>query len=159
MAEIRQYMEILLESLKKKKTILQKILEENEKQEKAIKENSDMEAFDRIVRDKRRLIWDLESLDSGFDSVYNRIKEELPAEKAAYKQEIAHMQELISEITALSVRIQATEQRNKQLVESYFAYAKGKIKQAKKSVRAANDYYKNMSRGGYGDSALMDQKK
>lgn len=159
MSEIRQYVEILLESLEKKKGLLQKIQKENIKQEDAIKNNSDIEIFDQAVTAKEQLISDLEILDNGFETVYDRIKEDLQASKEAYRSEISRMQQLISEITDLSVRIQTSEQRNRKLVDGYFAYTRGKIKQAKKSVRAANDYYKSMSRTNYVDSYLMDQKK
>ena len=77
MAEIKQYVEILLESLKKKKSMLQNILEQNIRQEEVIRNNCDMDEFDRTVKLKRRYIWELESLDSGFEKVYARIKEEL----------------------------------------------------------------------------------
>ena len=159
MIELRQYVKILVESLEKKKKILQALQEENKKQEEAIKKNSDTGEFDRIVEYKGQLIRELEILDNGFENVYNRIKDELLAEKAAYRNEIAAMQKLIEEIMGLSVSVQTTEQRNKQLVEGYFSYARGKIRQAKKSVRVANEYYKSMSRGGYSDSALLDKKK
>ena len=159
MAEIKQYVEILLESLEKKKRILQQILKENAEQEKAVKVNGSIEEFDRIVEKKGRLIFELENLDSGFDKVYNRIREELPNVRDSYREEIARMQRLISEITDLSVSISTSEQRNKQSVESYFYYARGQIRQSKKSVRSANDYYKNMRQINYIDPQLMDSKK
>ncbi|MBO5095145.1 MAG: flagellar export chaperone FlgN [Lachnospiraceae bacterium] len=159
MAETGQYIAILKESLEKKKEILQKLLQENEKQETAVKQNNDMEAFDRTVKAKSRLIRELNGLDEGFEKVYDRIREEFLREKDSYREEIAAMQRLISEITDLSVAIQASEARNQKLVEQYFAYTRGKIRQAKKSVRAASDYYKSMSRTHYVGSQLMDQKK
>lgn len=159
MAETGQYIVILTESLEKKKEILQKILQENEKQEEAVKQNGDMEAFDKTVTVKSRLIRELNSLDSGFEKVYDRIREELQTDQEAYRSEIVYMQKLIQEITDLSVAIQTSEKRNQKLVEQYFAYARGKIRQAKKSVRAASDYYKSMSRTNYVDAQLMDQKK
>lgn len=157
--EIGQYVRILIESLEKKRRILQALREENKKQEEAIKENSDMEEFDRIVTYKGKLIQEMQILDGGFENVYNRIREELVSEKASYKEEIETMQSLIAEIMELSVGLQVAEQRNKQLVEGYFSYAKGKIKQAKRSVRVASEYYKSMSRANYADSALLDKKK
>lgn len=159
MAEIKQYVDILLESLERKKDILQIIQKENIKQEEAIKKNSDLAAFDHIVENKSRFIAELELLDSGFEKVYDRVKEELPLAKDSFRNEIARMQQLISEITDLNVRIQASEQRNKQLVEQYFSYARSKIRQSKKSVRAANDYYKSMSQTNFVDPQLLDRKK
>ncbi len=158
MAEIKQYVDILLESLERKKNILQIIQKENIKQEEAIKKNSDLAAFDHIVENKSRFIAELELLDSGFEKVYDRVKEELPLAKDSFRNEIARMQQLISEITDLNVRIQASEQRNKQLVEQYFC-ARTRIRQSKKSVRAANDYYKSMSQTNFVDPQLLDRKK
>lgn len=157
--EIRQYVKILIESLEKKKRILQALQEENKKQEEAIKKNSDIAEFDAIVAYKEKLIEGIQVLDNGFENVYQRVREELISQKAVYREEIARMQTLISEIMDLSVSVQATEQRNKQLVENYFSYARGKIKQAKKSVRVASEYYKSMNRFNYGDSSLLDKKK
>ena len=133
MAEIKQYVEILLESLKKKKSMLQNILEQNIRQEEVIRNNCDMDEFDRTVKLKRRYIWELESLDIGFEKIY-------------------------ASITDLSVRIQASEERNKKLVETYFSYTRGKIRESKKSVRVASDYYKSMSGTNYTDARLMDRK-
>lgn len=157
--EIKQYVKILIESLEKKKRILQALQEENKKQEEAIKKNSDIAEFDAIVAYKEKLIDGIQVLDNGFENVYQRVRGELTSQKAVYGEEIARMQTLISEIMDLSVSVQATEQRNKQLVENYFSYARGKIKQAKKSVRVASEYYKSMNRLNYGDSSLLDKKK
>ena len=159
MAEIGQYVDILLESLRKKKSRLQRLLEENGKQEEAIKENSDTTVFDRIVQTKGCFIAELELLDSGFEKIYDRIRDGLSEEKAVFCNEIAQMKQLISEITDLSVSVQTSERRNKQLIDNYFSYARGKIRQAKKSVRAANDYYKNMSQTNFVDPQLVDRKK
>lgn len=157
--EVRKYVRILIESLEKKKRILQALQEENRKQETAIKQNSDLEEFDRIVAYKGQLIDEMQILDGGFEKVYDRIREEMILHKALYQEEIAAMQTLIGEIMELSVSLQAAEQRNKQLVEGYFSYARGKLRQAKKSVRAASEYYKSMNPTNYGDTALLDKKK
>lgn len=159
MAETGQYIAILTESLEKKKVILQKLLRENEKQETAVKQENDMEAFDKTVKAKSRLIRELNGLDDGFEKVYDRIREEFLRDKDIYREEIAVMQRLISEITDLSVAMQASEARNKKLVEQYFSYTRGKIRQSKKSVRAASDYYKSMNRMNYVGSQFMDRKK
>lgn len=159
MAETGQYIAILTESLEKKKVILQKLLQENEKQEAAVKQENDMEAFDKTVKAKSRLIRELNGLDDGFEKVYDRIREEFLRDKDVYREEISVMQRLISEITDMSVAMQASEVRNKKLVEQYFSYARGKIRQSKKSVRAASDYYKSMNRMNYVGSQFMDRKK
>lgn len=158
--EIRKYVIILLESLEKKKRILQALLEECKKQENAIKNNSDIEEFDTIVTYKGKLIDGIRVLDNGFEQVYERIGSELTAQNSLYREEILKMQTLISEIMELSVSVQAAEQRNKQVVENYFSFARGRIGHAKKSVRAASEYYKNMSGlNRYPDISMLDKKK
>jgi len=159
MAEIKQYLEILTESLEKKKALLQKLQAENTKQADAVRGEGDMDAFDKSVKMKGRLIRELNGLDRGFEKVYDRIREELPTGKTLYQEEIKRMQTLISEITELSMNIQASEQRNRQLVENYFSYTRSKIRQAKMSVKAASGYYKSMSNTAYAGPQLMDKKK
>ena len=68
----------------------------------------DPEAFDVVFDKKDELIKELEQLDRGFSTVYTRVKEELIGNKDAYKEEIAKMQALITEITDKSMNIQAT---------------------------------------------------
>lgn len=158
--EIKKYVIILVESLEKKKRILQALLEECRKQENAMKQNSDIEEFDAIVTYKGKLIDGILVLDNGFEQVYERIGKELTARNDQYRDEILKMQTLISEIMELSVSVQAAEQRNKQLVENYFSFARGKIKHAKKSVRVASEYYKSMSGlHHYSDLSMLDKKK
>ena len=159
MAEIKRYIEILTESLRKKKKILEDILEENEKQAGAIRGEESTEAFEATVTAKSKLLWDMEALDNGFETVYERVKEGLEDQKEKYKAEISEMQALISEITDLSVRIQASEQRNKKLAEGYFSGARRQIRESKKSVRAASDYYKSMSGSTDTGPRMVDQKK
>ncbi len=159
MAEIKRYIEILTESLRKKKKILEDILEENEKQAGAIRDEESMEAFEATVTAKSKLLWDMEALDNGFETVYERVKEGLEDQKEKYKAEISEMQALISEITDLSVRIQASEQRNKKLAEGYFSGARRQIRESKKSVRVASDYYKSMSGSTDTGPRMVDQKK
>lgn len=149
----------MIDSLEKKKDALIQILDANGRQEQAFRDKGDIDSFDAMVREKSILITRLESLDYGFDRVYERIRDELIAEKDKYTDSIATMQRLIKEITDISVKIQTSEQRNKSLVDGYFNYARGRIRSAKKSVRAANDYYKTMNNAGVGGSVLMDKKK
>lgn len=159
MADLQQYIDIMVDSLEKKKLALSQILDANLKQEQAFKENGDIDSFDAMVKEKGRLITRLESLDYGFERVYERVRDELIAGRSQYVDSIGYMQRLIKEITDLSVSIQTSEQRNKSLVDGYFAYARNRIRTAKKSVRAANDYYKTMSNSGVNESVLMDRKK
>ena len=100
--------QILVESLEKKSRVLDEIIKENEAQELMFKqEELDVEALDASADRMGALAEKLELLDEGFESVYDRIREELIKNKAAYRAEIKRMQELIAEITEKVVGINA----------------------------------------------------
>ncbi|MDE7429817.1 MAG: flagellar protein FliT, partial [Lachnospiraceae bacterium] len=106
--------QILVESLEKKSRILDEIMEENETQERLFKqEELDMEELDASTERMGELAEKLELLDEGFESVYERIRQELLENKSAYRTEIGRMQELIALITEKVVRINAARMRNK----------------------------------------------
>lgn len=156
------YVQIMLESLKKKEKILIKISEKNLEQ-KAIVEADDIsfEEFDRIIDEKAELIDQLDVLDRGFESLYEKVKTELQSDegKIKYKNEIACMQECIRNITEKSTSIQVQEQRNKQAIEAMFRNEKEKLKSGKISSRAAVNYYKTMNQTNYVSPQFLDKKK
>lgn len=156
------YVQIMLESLKKKEKILTKISEKNLEQ-KAIVEVDELsfEEFDRIIDEKAELIDQLDVLDRGFESLYEKVKAELQSDegKIKYKNEIACMQECIRSITEKSTSIQVQEQRNKQTIESMFRNEKEKLKSGKISSRAAVNYYKTMNQTNYVSPQFLDKKK
>lgn len=156
------YVQIMLESLKKKETILNTISEKNLEQ-KAIVEKEDLsfEEFDRIIEEKAELIRQLDVLDRGFESLYEHIKTELQSEegKIKYKNEIKEMQESIESISEKSASIQVQEKRNKQTIEAAFRSEKEKIKAGKVSSRAAVNYYKTMNQTNFVQPQFLDKKK
>ena len=156
------YVQIMLESLKKKEKILIKISEKNLEQ-KAIVEVDELsfEEFDRIIDEKAELINQLDVLDRGFESLYEKVKTELQSDegKIKYKNEIACMQECIRNITEKSTSIQVQEQRNKQAIEAAFRNEKEKLKSGKISSRAAVNYYKTMNQTNYVSPQFLDKKK
>ena len=79
--------------------------------------------------------------------------------KDAYKEQIAQMQALITEITDKSMNIQATEKRNKEALMSRMDMVKREIYQAKNTKKVATSYYKNMNGLNYVEPQFMDRKK
>lgn len=160
MQEARDYVQILVESLHKKLMILEEILKQNVVQaEAAGKDPFDMERFEDAVDKKTELINELTALDNGFEAVYDRVCEELTKNRSSYAEQIKGMQQLIQQISDRSIEVQASEARNKKLVEAAFRNTRKQFGQGMTSVRAASDYYKNMSRVNYIDPQLMDMKK
>ncbi|MGN0364322.1 MAG: flagellar protein FliT [Suilimivivens sp.] len=157
---LSNYLNILEDSLKKKIEILERIDEVNQVQSNFLKgEQTDLEAFDKCVDEKDVYIKELEKLDEGFDTLYEKIKQELLGDRDKYADQIKRLQKLITEITDKSVSIQAQERRNKALVEKYFTDQRKELGQARKSSKAAYDYYQNMSKSNTAPPQFMDTKK
>jgi len=155
---MENYLEILTDSLKKKSKVLDEIMRYNSDQENLLRqEGISLEELDANMELKDGLIQNLVQLDDGFETLYERIKEQLLTQKDQYKAQIGQMQELISGITEKSVSIQAQEARNKGMIENYFARERGQLRQSRQVSKAAYGYYKSMSNGV--SSQLLDQKK
>ena len=115
------YVRMLRESLEKKVGVLMQIREMNRRQ-KDILENaiSTPEELDENIAKKQELIDRLDQLDSGFQQMYERVRDLFRANPEEYKDEILKMKDLIREITDLSTRIQVEEKENKSLLEAKF---------------------------------------
>ena len=154
------YLNVLQESLEKKIEALKSIEEIDNAQEEILKaESFDMEDFDRTVDEKDIYIGELNKLDEGFESLYDKIKAELIQNKGQYAVQIRRLKNLISEITDRSVTIQAQESRNKQMVEQKFAKERQNLGKVRISSKAAYGYYQNMSKSGGVNSRFVDEKK
>ena len=160
MTSSNNYIGILLQSLKKKNYVLDRIIIANQKQKEALEDpNLVPEDFDKIVDEKSRLIEELEQLDGGFEQIYDRVREELQEKKEAYKEEIREMQRLIRELTDKSATIQTGELRNKELMQRKFTEVKRQVREIRSSQKIVNQYYKNMMKTSYVDPQFMDNKK
>ena len=107
---IENYLGILEESLEKKVLVLDEIEDYTAKQERLLKqEKVSMEELDANMEQKDGLIQKLTALDDGFETLYERVKEQLSTNKDAYKNQIKRIQELITKVTEKSVSIQAKE--------------------------------------------------
>ncbi len=140
-------LDMLEESLQKKIGILDKIEEENKKQTEILKDVSKVneKAFDEILDVKGELIEQIIALDDGFQTLFDRVKEEVGNNKELYKDQIKRMQDLIQEISGKSASIEAAEHRNKKLAEEYFSSAREKMNYSRKTSAAAFNYYRTMN--------------
>ena len=110
------------------------------------------------MEEKSACIDILNSLDDGFQSIYDRVRDDIQMYKQNYKDDIKRLQELIREVSSLSATIQAQESRNKLQIERKFRQLREETKTAKRSVSMANKYYQNMSRVS-NEPQFMDKKK
>lgn len=140
-------MDMLEESLIKKLDIMSEIEAENERQKEILSDpdNVDELAFDDTVDKKGELIDKLIAIDDGFQTLFDRVKEEVNANKDEYADQIHRMQALIQDITAKSASIEAAEHRNKRLAEKYFDTARRKMNTSKQTSAAAFNYYRTMN--------------
>lgn len=156
----RNYIEILKNSMYRKEQILENILLANEEQKQlAMDSRFDYEKFDEVYERKSAFISELNLLDSGFQSIYDRVKDVLVSKKEQYKDDIIIIQESIKKVTQLSMEIEASEKRNKDLIEKAVASMRKDVKVAKATTKAAVGYYNNMSRLSVIDPQFMDKKK
>lgn len=154
------YLSVLEDSLKKKLQILDELTDYTMQQQELLKvEELDYEAFDRLVDQKDPLIQKIMELDQGFETVYDRIKEQLLGNKEQYAAQIKALQSLIGELTDKSVKLQIMEQRNKSAVEQQFRKSREKIRQGRQNKQAALNYYKNMNNANYVPPQFLDDKK
>lgn len=81
---IENYLEILEKSLEKKILVLDEIEDYTVKQESLLKkEKVSMEELDANMEQKDGLIRKLTDLDEGFETLYDRVKEQLNTNKDA----------------------------------------------------------------------------
>lgn len=159
MADIDNYIMIMIDGLKKKLRLLEQISEINISQKAVLElEDFDVDMLEDSIEQKSSLIEQLNVIDNGFEAVYDKIKEELIENKDVYKNQIQEMKDLIRQVTDLSVTVQNSENRNRELIQSRFATMRKEMKESKKSSQHVADYYKTMSKL---DSSpqFMDQKK
>lgn len=154
------YITALKQGLEKKIQILDKIIEENALQRQLLADPElDPDDFEKNLNDKAALVEQLTMLDDGFDTVYERVREELQQNRTAYAVDITCMQKYISAIMEKSTQIQTEEQRNRELVVQKFTSVKKQIREVKSSHKAVNEYYQNMMRLNYVEPQFMDNKK
>lgn len=154
------YIAILISGLEKKLSLLDKIVEENERQLDILKDaNSLPEDLRRSVEIKSDLIEDIDELDVGFEEVFSRVKDTLDKDRSSYAPDISKMQSLIRQITDRVAQISSQEIRNKDTAQDKFTYIKDQIVKVAKSQKAVNQYYRNMMKTSYTDAQFMDDKK
>ena len=153
-------LDMLEDNLNKKLGIMIKIQEENVKQSKILSDadNVDPDAFDKTLDIKGDYIDELNAIDDGFQSLFERVKAEVENHKDLYKDQIIRMQKLISDITATGASIETQERNNKSLAEKYFSGEREKLSVGKKNSIAAFNYYQTMSKSKDIPPQFMDQK-
>ena len=157
---ITSYLNILQDSLIKKIELLEQIEKKSLEQSEMIKgTNVDLELVDVNMDEKAKLIEEIFKLDNGFESIYEKVREQLLVNKEQYKVQIHNLQGLISKVTEKSTAIQAIEARNKAQMDIVFATQKKEVKIRRNAMSVARDYYQNMNKVKHVSPQFMDHKK
>ena len=155
------YVDIMLQSLKKKVTVLNQIIELNRQQKILLDDpNLPPESLEQNLSDKDQMIRKLNELDEGFEELYNRVKDEVQAQRAQYVSQISQMQDLIKEITEKSAMIQTQELRNKEKAMQKFSGIREQVKGVRNSQKVVKQYYQNMMKqNSYTGASVVDNRK
>ena len=157
---MRSYLQILQDSLLQKLDILDRIEMKSLEQSAMFKSKDiSLQSIDENMEEKGRLIGELESLDNGFESLYEKIRTELIPHKDEYKEEIRQIQKLITQVTEKGASIQAIEARNKAETELVFSREKKGLQSKRTAMSITNDYYQNMNKVKNVSPQFLDRKK
>ena len=157
---IRSYLQILQDSLVKKLELLNKIEKKSLEQSDMIKAtNVDLAMVDANMDEKAGLIDEILKLDNGFESIYEKVRDQLLANKEQYKVQIHNLQGLIAKVTEKSTTIQAIEARNKAQMDIVFATQKKEVQNRRNAMSVARDYYQNMNKVKHVSPQFLDHKK
>ena len=155
------YINILNDTLKKKEENLRALTKATETQTALLDAPElDIEAFNKTVDEKDELLVRLEELDTGFMSLYEKVKESLLTDAASYADQIAQTQELVKTQTELSAALQAAEERNRAKLALHMSRGRQRVRDFNVNSKTAAAYYKNMSgKHRDGESYFFNRKK
>lgn len=154
------YIKILYDTLIKKNRILEDIMQLTVQQENILAESSlDFEKFDECISQKEVLIDQINQLDDGFETLYERVKEEFSLLIEKNESLIKSIQELIKDIVSKSTRLQVLENKNKLALDLFLTNQKQEVRTIKKNNKMATSYYGNMSGQNLNNSFFFDKKK
>lgn len=158
MAQLDDYVQIMVESLQKKSELLDKIIRKNAAQAACVEgkkfDEIDWDDFNLLVAEKETTIDRINKMDEGFQSLYDRVKEQLKDGKDKYASQIREIQRLIGVVTDQGVQIRAEEERNRKTMESILGGRKKEIRQTRNSLKVANSYAQTMQ-GNFGEAGFI----
>lgn len=154
------YINIMRESLEKKRDILDRIIELNRQQKLLLQDpNLLPEDFEKNMDNKSGFVEQLNLLDDGFEELFERVRDNLNENKQQYADEIKKMQTLIKEITEKTNTIQTQEARNKEEADRKFSDVRDQVKGVRNSQKVVHQYYQNMMRQKNYSAQVIDNKK
>lgn len=162
--ETVKYLNILIENLTKKQTLLDNLLDKTIKQNECIakknQDNANWSQFEILMIEKDSAIEKVDEIDSAFESIFARVKPELDSNKEEYTSYIKKLQGCITTLTDTGVKISSMEEKNRAEIERIMTAAKAGIGKARKNLRATSGYIASMYGSAMGtDPTKIDSKK
>lgn len=140
------YVNMMVDSLNRKKRILEFILKKTREQENLLKDDEmDPDDFHAIIDEKGEQIDELNKIDEGFDTLFSYVEKEINENRMAYRTQIEQMQKLIGEVSELGIQIQALEHQNSGHFKVYLANQRKSIREFHVNNRTTASYYQNMA--------------
>ena len=161
MENMNVYIIVLHDSLSKKVDIVKKILKCTKEQNVILSSDEvNVDRFNDLISEKDILLKKLEELDNGFDTTFDRVKEELKNNKDMYKSQILEMQNYIRVITDMSVEIESLERSNKTMFADFLHGKRKEIRKFNVNNKIAASYNSNMPNQHQDwQSYFLDKKK
>ena len=157
---IKQYLSVLIDSLKKKNVLLDDVHRISKQQNELLQQSTvDFEHYDQSVDEKDKFVQQLVKIEDGFELIYDKIKDELPQRKEEFKEEVQQLQEYIALIMEKSMTIQALENRNQQMVQQALQEERKRLGEGRRSSKVAMDYYQSVNKNTVSPPQFMDEKQ
>ena len=117
---VKNYLNIMVESLQKKEILLDEITKDCEKQADLLKQDElSFSEYDVLTADKTERAFEISKLDDGFTALYEKAQKQLQVNRTEYRTLILSMQALIKVIAEKINHIQTMEERNKRGLEGH----------------------------------------
>ena len=157
---VGQKLDSLTSNLNKKSILLKEMSDVLERQLQLL-DTSDMqmEELDLYMEKQGNLTEELEALNEEADSLYEYLQKADISTEAGNASKIAHIKELLAQITTDFDNLQEKEQNARRRMDAFFQKERKNFGDGRRSSKAAFDYYKNMSGANVVPPQFMDWKK
>ncbi len=160
MDQNRNYMSVLIDTLEKKQDALKTILKLTKEQEGISKQDIYPEGdMEQLLNAKEVQIARLNSLDEGFQSVFDRVRAAVKRNPDLYKDEIIRLQNQIRVCTELGNEIMVLEQRNRERFSVLFSKSHSQYSVSKTKANVAQNYFRTMNNTKILDPYFVDKKQ
>ena len=113
------YVHILIDTLTKKNSLLDKLIQITTMQEEYITLTPpDIDNFETSLNEKETLIEKINELDEGFEKIYEHVKEEITSNKINHKEDILELQSLIKQVTEKSAKLNKVVKRHLTIIKT-----------------------------------------